>query len=126
MDKVSLIPVRLPLIDLGRHLESEPDTSLEADPLNDLLTTWIQRKYGQDSVPYKLTSDARQSGLKNMGRRNSVSSQGSSSMTAEKLFDPTSSMSSAFKKLDQETVSGLFLLFDALDEASSFKGAIME
>merc|ERR1719329_1921646 len=91
MDRVSLIPVRLPLIDLGRMLEAEPDTCLEADPVNDLLTTWIQRKYGQDSVPYKLTSDARQSGLKNMGRRHSVSSQGSSSMTAEKLFDPTSS-----------------------------------
>merc|ERR1719316_2572292 len=71
---VNLIPVRVPLIDLGRHLEAEPDACLEADPVNDLLSRWIQRKYGQDSIPYKLASDARQACLKNLARRGSIGS----------------------------------------------------
>ena len=51
----SIVPLRVPLIDLGRQLEAEPDTCLDADPVNDLLTIWIQRNYGQDSVRINLS-----------------------------------------------------------------------
>merc|ERR1719454_2265754 len=106
-NQMSLIPVRVPLIDLGRHLEAEPDACLEADPVNDLLTNWIQRKYGQDSIPYKLASDARQVGLRNANRRGSVSS-GDSSMQSTIFANSSADAATA-----KDSLSGLFLLFDA-------------
>ena len=85
----------------------------------DLLTGWVQRKYGQDSIPYKLTSDARQSGLQKLARGgrvsvNSVSSQQSCSVGELNLarrgsVDSAGSLQSC-SVMENEDVSGLFLL----------------
>eukprot|EP00440_Ansanella_granifera_P036083 gb/GFBE01039149.1/.p1 GENE.gb/GFBE01039149.1/~~gb/GFBE01039149.1/.p1 ORF type:complete len:752 (+),score=201.60 gb/GFBE01039149.1/:1-2256(+) len=61
--KSGLVPLRIPLVDLSRHLEAEPDFGLDADPVSDLMTEWVKRRHGQDSVPHQLICDIRSSSL---------------------------------------------------------------
>jgi hypothetical protein len=58
-----LAPTGVPLIDWARMLEEEPDMPLDADPVSDLLSQWMQRKCGQDSVPHRLLLDVREARL---------------------------------------------------------------
>jgi len=145
----SLIPVRVPLIDFGRQLEAEPDTSLAADPVNDLLTQWLQRKYGQDSAPHKLVSDIRNACLGAAHRRSSIRSEdmdgsatglprrasiGSADIGGAGEGSPdripadgpqgTSRTSVSSELYATSEMSALFLLLDGLDEASSAKSAV--
>jgi ankyrin repeat protein/adenylate kinase family enzyme len=128
----SIIPLRVPLIDLARHLEVEPDAVLTADPVNDLLTGWVQRKYGQDSVPYKLISDVRHACLGTTERRrNSVNSADlgidGDAPSASVADDATGSAGIDSAQIyDVAEISGLQILLDGLDEASAFKYEILE
>mmetsp|Transcript_71292 Transcript_71292/g.230928 ORF Transcript_71292/g.230928 Transcript_71292/m.230928 type:complete len:1583 (+) Transcript_71292:151-4899(+) len=112
----SLIPVRVPVIDFGRKLEAEPDTCLLADPVNDLLSQWVQSKYGQDSIPCKLISDVRSACLALADRRSSLISDAS-------VKEPTESAPEQMYAVSD--ITGLLLLFDGLDEASTFKSDVI-
>lgn len=94
-----LVPLRVPVIELARQLEEEPDSSLEADPVNDLLSRWMERKYGDDSIPLKLVTDVRR-----------IPEEGDEPDDD----DPASG------------AQGLLLLLDGLDEASTNRGAVLQ
>ncbi|CAK0853289.1 unnamed protein product [Prorocentrum cordatum] len=102
---MNLIPVRTPLIDLARQLEADPDLPLGADPVCDLLSEWMQRKHGHDSIPHKLVYEVRNWCLSAAHRA------------------PTEAQDTARESKD---IKALFLLFDGLDEASSSRFQVLE
>ncbi|CAE8642397.1 unnamed protein product [Polarella glacialis] len=123
-DKSGLVPVRVPLIDLSRQLEAEPDTSLEADPVNDLLAEWVERTHGQNSVPHQLIRDVRDTSIGNRTMRRMVSGSESESHPGTTVLQST--ISAGEGHVEQEQVTGLLLLLDGLDEASSRRLALLE
>eukprot|EP00933_Yihiella_yeosuensis_P040768 TRINITY_DN3514_c0_g1_i3.p1 TRINITY_DN3514_c0_g1~~TRINITY_DN3514_c0_g1_i3.p1 ORF type:complete len:1714 (+),score=420.18 TRINITY_DN3514_c0_g1_i3:199-5142(+) len=135
--KSGIVPVRVPLIDLSRQLEAEPHTSLEADPVSDLLTEWVKRKHGQDSVPHQLISDVRNAcvgellvGNRRSSVRSSRRSQGSAfevEVVPRVLKEPSNRNSIiSTDQGENEAVTGLLLLLDGLDEASTRRMALLE
>ncbi|CAJ1333254.1 unnamed protein product, partial [Effrenium voratum] len=93
---LAMVPIRVPLIDLSRQIEENPDSVVEADTLNDLLAVWIGRHYGQDSNIQHLISDTRNAVMELM----------------EGAYEGTT--------------QGLFLLLDGLDEASTRRAVILK
>ena len=51
--------MRVPLVEISRQLEADPDTSLVADPVHDILVEWVSMRYGSDSHPAKLVAEVR-------------------------------------------------------------------
>ncbi|CAK0865780.1 unnamed protein product [Prorocentrum cordatum] len=118
---MNLIPVRTPLIDLARQLEANPDLPLGADPICDLLSEWMQRKHGHDSIPHKLVYTVRNwclGAADRASRRTSVlsASEGEDATREKAIGDPQHS----------EDIKALFLLFDGLDEAASSRLQVLE
>lgn len=118
-----IFPLRLPIVDLGRILEADPDTSLDADPVGDMLTQWVQKKYGQDSVPHKLILDVRGANLAISPRRSSLISSDSTGIVprGEKAVDDEPKETSNIHEM-----TGLFLLLDGYDEAAGNKQSVLE
>jgi ankyrin repeat protein len=118
---MNLVPVRTPLIDLARQLEADPDMPLGADPICDLLSEWMQRKHGHDSIPHKLVYTVRNwclGAADRASRRTSVLSASEAEDTAREnaIGGPQPS----------EDIKALFLLFDGLDEAASSRLQVLE
>uniref|UniRef100_A0A7S0FFN2 Uncharacterized protein n=1 Tax=Pyrodinium bahamense TaxID=73915 RepID=A0A7S0FFN2_9DINO len=126
---ISVVPLRLPLVDLGRFLEAEPDLPLDADPVSDLLTTWVQKKYGQDSVPHKLIMDVRNNCLSESHRRSSVMSSDSGGRrvsVGSKAADAANFGARLNEIRFESHATGLFLLLDGYDEVSSHKQGVLQ
>jgi hypothetical protein len=110
-----ILPIRIPLIDWSRLLENEPDIPIEADPVNDLLTVWMQRKYGQDSVPHRLLMDVREA------RLSSAKGTSPETVATEDADEDEGQNRGRVRPGD----AALFLLLDGFDEGASVRNEIM-
>lgn len=115
LDRTNVVPLRVPLVDLARQLELDPDTSLEADPVNDLLATFLSRKFGPESVHLKIMSEVRGDWL-GLQRQLEGASEASETLRAANSHDDAQASSA---------VRGMLLLLDGYDEAAGMRGKLL-